>query len=293
MQVIRLACRNHMLAIAQAHMMMQLIRKYNPSMVPELITLKNTEDGTVKDSLEGLQKALAEGACDLVVHDLKAIPLRENPAFPIVAVSSRLDARDAIVISKHRDEPDMSLPLGVSNERRRYQLTGLYPQWRTMPVVGDVPTRLAMLDQGTCGGIIISAASANLLNQSSRIYRTFSVRQLMPACRQGIIALQGRAGDYAGYLAQLHDVDCWDMALAEYGFAQAMGGALHTLMGANARIREDQLTVYGMMVDAKGKMWSGELTGRREDAVSIGAGLAAKLRLDAAGPRPKKERYKD
>jgi len=160
------------------------------------------------------------------------------------------------------------------------QLSGIFPGWKTQQAPPDIVAALNKLDGGEYGALITSADELTYLRLQGRIYQTFSISQIIPGWGQGIVAVQGRAGEKTGYLSQLHSVDCWDMALAERAYAQILG---NTLMAGNASVWGEKITVHGMLADQYGKMWEGVLSGKREDAAQIGAALAARLRLDASG----------
>lgn len=295
MKTLRIACRDSLLAVAQAHVVMQAIRNYDPLVVPELIPLKTPADEMAhlpnlppnmkRAHLAPLEELLRSGRVELVVHCLKDLPTDENPELPLVAVGARSEARDVIVISSRREEPDTSRPIGVSCQRRRVQIKNLFPTWKTGIINGDIMARLAALDSGIYGALVLSGAALIALRRQDRIHQTFSVGQMIPTCCQGIIAVQGRAREPVGFLAGFHDVDAWDMSLAERAFMRTIGGGDDAMAAACATVRGDKLNLHGMLADDKGKMWEGVLSGRREDAVQVGAALAARLMLDAAGPR--------
>ncbi len=299
MKKIRIACRDSVLAIALAHMVMQAIRDYDPLVVPELMVCKTPADklshlpklpmNLKKAHLPVLEEQLETGQADLVVHHLKDLPFDDNPAFPLVAVGRRMEPADALILSSKRTEPDFKRPLGIACKRQKIQLAQRYPGWKTGIINGDMQARLSVLESGVYGGLIVSAATLTALHQRERIFELLPSYQIIPTCCQGIIAVQGRAGERVNYLAGFHSVDAWDMALAERAFGKAIGiDRQDTMMAAIATIKENKLNIQGLLIDSKGKMWEGMLSGNREDAVQIGAALATRLKLDAAGPQPRK-----
>ncbi len=234
-----------------------------------------------------LEEQLETGQADLVVHHLKDLPFDDNPAFPLMAMGRRMEPADALIIPSKRREPDFKRPLGIACKRQKIQLAERYPGWKTGIINGDIQARLSVLESGVYGGLILSAATLTALHQQKRIFELLPSYQMIPTCCQGIIAVQGRVGERVNYLAGFHHVDAWDMALAERAFGKAIGGERDdTMMAAVTTIKENKLTIQGLLIDGKGKMWEGMLSGDREDAVQIGAVLATRLKLDAAGPQP-------
>lgn len=68
---------------------------------------------------------------------------------------------------------------------------------------GNVTTRLRKLDEGQYGAAILAAAGLKRLGLDGRISRIFSPEEMLPAAGQGILAIQGRAGEDYGFLARL------------------------------------------------------------------------------------------
>lgn len=304
MKIIRIACRDNPLGVARAHLVMRSIREYDPDLVPELVVVKTKADDFAGTPLEELadketltaqmSDALKAKHVDLCVHGLDEMPVRENPQLPIVAVGRREDARDVMVLPRGQEIPNTGLPIGASGVRRRTQLVSLYPNWRVESIRGGITQQLDKLDVSReYGALVLPASWLIPLGLSGRIYQTYSINQVLPAWGQGITTVQGRAGELAAYLTVFHSVDSWDCALAERAFMRIQGGG-GSSAGVFATARGEKVTVHGMIVDNNGKMWEGVLSGLREDAVQIGAALAAQLQLDAAGPlRRKRTVYDD
>lgn len=303
MKKIRIACRESVLAVAQAHMVVQAIRDYDPLIIPELVICKTPADklshlprlpaSLEKAHLPVLEEQLRTKQADLVVHNLQDLPFEENPDYPLVAVGRRMEPGYALVVSSKRNKPDHTRPIGISSKRHKIQLAKLYPGWESSIVNGDLTACLSVLESGVYGGLILPAASLTVTHHQEQIFQILPLHQMTPACCQGIIAVQGRAGEWVNYLAGFHNVDAWDMALAERAFGKAIGGdGADSPMAAVAAIKDDSLTIQGLLIDRKGTVWEGILSGRREDAVQIGAALATRLKLNAAGPQPAKE-YND
>ena len=62
-------------------------------------------------------------------------------------------------------------------------------------------TRLKKLDDGEYGALVLAAAGLKRLGLEDRISRYFTVSEIIPAAGQGILAVQGRAGEDFSYLA--------------------------------------------------------------------------------------------
>lgn len=286
--MIRIGSRDSRLAIRQAEEVMRALGSDCT-----LVTMKTTGDMVLDRTLDQvggkglfvreLDRALAEGAVDLTVHSLKDVPMEQPDGLPLVAFPAREDARDALVLPENGIW-DKSRPIGCSSARRRVQLGELFPEMDVQPVRGNVQTRLAKLERGEYGALVLAAAGLHRLGLHNRISRYFSPDEMLPAAGQGILAVQGRAGELTERTRLLDDRDAHDCALAERSFIKTLGGGCFAPAAAYAEVRQDCLHLRGLYVTADEKtLVRGALTGARQDAAALGRTLALQLKGQAEG----------
>ena len=155
--------RDSKLAVMQTELVMEQIRKCNPDLELELITLKTTGDLILDKTLDKiggkglfvkeLDQALLDGRIDLAIHSLKDMPMDISDDLPIVALPKRGDVRDALILPKGKtleniDKEILLSNIGSSSNRRKLQIEKLYTGVQTTPVRGNIITRLAKLDRG-------------------------------------------------------------------------------------------------------------------------------------------------
>lgn len=284
---IKVGSRDSALAVIQARLVMDMIRSRHPEIGLELVTLKTTGDKILDKTLDQiggkglfvkeLDEALADGRVDFCVHSHKDLPTPDNPRLPVVATPAREDPRDVLVLPRDAHAPDRSRPLGTSSARRRVQLAGLYPDWECAPVRGNIQTRLAKLDAGLYGGLVLAAAGIRRLGLWERVYRAFEVTEMIPAAGQGILAIQGRAGEDYWYLDDLTNAEAADAARAERAFIAALDGGCSAPIAAHAALTGETVRLSGMHVANDGDIRTGKLAGPRAEAERIGRELAARL----------------
>ena len=152
-----------------------------------------------------LDKALLEKRSDLSVHSLKDMPGALDPRFTLAAVLPREQAEDVLV---EREDADAAHPVVATGSVRRAHLVKLlWPAARTVPVRGNVATRLRKLaESAEATSTLLARAGLNRLGYTSDTMevcgRTLHLRPLPvedfpPALGQGIIALETRADDAA------------------------------------------------------------------------------------------------
>ena len=285
--MIRVGSRDSRLAVAQAE---EVCRALGDC---ELITMKTTGDMVLDKTLDKvggkglfvkeLDCALADGRVDLTVHSLKDVPMEQPDGLPLVAFTKREDARDALVLPES-GAWDKTKPIGCASARRRVQLKLLFPDIDVRPVRGNVQTRLAKLDSGAYGALVLAAAGLHRLGLEHRISRYFSPDEIIPAAGQGILAVQGRAGELEDAVRLVDDADARDCATAERSFVQTLGGGCFAPVAAYAEVQDDTLHLRGLYVTAdETHMARGAVTGRRTQAAALGRTLALQLKHQAEG----------
>lgn len=103
---------------------------------------------------------------------------------------------------------------------------------------------------------------------------------LLPAAGQGALAIQCRADDrrLQDLLAPLHCQETQDCVSAERAFLAALDGSCRTPIAALADIKHDRLILAGRLLSDDGKkMVAGQIDGARDEALSLGRELAARL----------------
>jgi hydroxymethylbilane synthase len=287
---IRFGSRESDLAVIQARLVMNCIARTHPEISLRLITMKTRGDLHPEMPPEGksfftgaLEQALERGEIDLCVHSLKDMATEENPNLPIAALSKRADPRDMLILPPGRvfsglGALDTSLPVGCGSARRRVQLFALAPGLRAAPIRGNVTTRLDKMDQGGYGALILAAAGLERLGIRDRPGYLFPVREMIPAAGQGVLAVQGRAGEDHDFLDAVRDPVSEEEARAERLLIHAMGGGCNSPAAAFAKISGSEITLLGMYAAAHDTFpVRGEISGERKDGPRLAEKLARRL----------------
>lgn len=284
----RIGSRESVLAVAQAQCLVDYIREQCPQITPELVTMKTTGDRILDRTLDQvggkglfvkeLEQALADGRIDACVHSLKDVPMEVSEKLPIIGYSTREDMRDVLVLPKGVTVWDHTKPVGTSSMRRTMQLHKLYPAIEIRPVRGNVLTRLKKLDDGEYGALILAAAGLKRLHLEERITRYFEPEELLPAAGQGILAVQGRAGEDYHFMEGFFDADSRVAAEAERAFVRELDGGCSSPIAAYARVNGEQLILYGFCDTYDGSFACERASGSRQQAEQTGIGLARYMR---------------
>ena len=315
MPPILIATRGSALALAQANAVLAHCRKTCPQLAFELKIIKTTGDKLQTATPEAaaamatralftkeLEAALLEKQADFAVHSLKDLPTELPPGLKFTAVAGeREDVRDVLIYRIDNGlVPKMALadfPAGLTvatgSARRETQLLAARPDFKTMPIRGNVPTRLQkLLDQPKMDATILAAAGLSRLGM--RITSTghlrgdgiagdlgvfvFEPEVMLPCVGQGAIGLEIRENDErtAEICRKLDHLETFQCVVAERSFLAAMGGGCQTPIGAYASLSGNQIHLRAV-AHLTQNVQRGEATAPRAEGVALGQKVAAQL----------------
>lgn len=285
-KILRIGSRESRLAVIQAEIIADRIKKCMPDIKTEIITMKTTGDKILDRTLDKiggkglflkeLDSALLDGRVDICVHSLKDVPVEIDEDIPLGAYSVRETPSDVLVIPKNCREWDKSLPTGCSSIRRKMQFNQMYPDIEVRAVRGNVLTRLEKLDSGQYGALILAEAGLKRLNLSDRIFHRFSPDEIVSASGQGIIAVQSRKGEYTELLSAINDENSSICAETERFFSKLVGGDCSAPVGCYSCIDGKTITIYGFS-GIDGTVRKSRIQGNVRDALSLAEKLAREL----------------
>lgn len=291
MRKVVIGSRESKLAVVQSEMVKAYIEENHKDIQVEILTMKTTGDKILDRTLDKiggkglfvkeLDKALLDKRSDISVHSLKDMPMEVPEELPLLAFSKREDPRDALVLPEGVTELDETKPIGCSSQRRILQLKELFPQMECKSVRGNVQTRLRKLDSGEYSGLILAAAGLKRLGLENRISRYFEPEEMIPAAGQGILAIQGRAGEDASFLEGYGDREGFYAATAERAFVKYLDGGCSSPVAAHAEISGEELMIRGLYYEeSTGKYVKGTIKGTVEEAENLGISLAKQLQRE-------------
>lgn len=281
--------RESRLAVLQSEMVRRYITEHNPGIRVDILTMKTTGDMILDRTLDQvggkglfvkeLDKALLEGRSHLSVHSLKDMPMEVPEELPLLAFSKREDPRDVLVLPEGVKELDPEKPIGSSSLRRNLQLRELYPETEVKSVRGNLQTRLRKLDSGEYGALVLAAAGMKRLGLEQRIARYFTPDEMIPAAGQGILAVQGKAGNDYCFLEGYQNAESWIAGTAERAFVRYLNGGCSSPVAAYAEVEGESLFLRGLYYcEEDGSCLKGSIRGRISEAEDLGVALAKQLR---------------
>jgi hydroxymethylbilane synthase len=283
----RIGSRRSALALAQAHLVAQLLGE--GEIVP--IATGGDRGAPVEDKarwVAELEDALLSGRIDLAVHSAKDVPGELPEGLSLHGAPERAAAEDAICGASGLDELAQGARVGTSSIRRVAQLRAVRADLEIVPVRGNVDTRLSKLGNPAEGleAIVLARAGLQRLGRESEIGAVLDASRFVPAPGQGVIALEGRAEDArAREAAQaITDAQTFACLLAERALARELGASCHTPLGAHAVPAGCGCLYLRAWVGLPdGSAWAGdELLGGFYDPEALGRDVAGRLKLAGA-----------
>jgi hydroxymethylbilane synthase len=203
-----------------------------------------------------LEVALLDRQIDLVVHSLKDLPTSAPAGLVNRTILPRATTADWLLVRPefHESREDGLLPLkagarvGASSLRRAALLGRFAPQAASVPLRGNVPTRVSRLADGeNVDAIILAGAGLSRLDLD---LSAFDVIELppewwIPAPGQGALAAQCRAGDseIEAQIAMLSEPACVEATRWERDFLRVIEGGCSTPFGCYVAGRRAHLGI--------------------------------------------------
>ena len=253
--LIKVGTRRSELALTQTGHVVDALRDANPEITFETVIIKTIGDRDKRQALAALgvgvfvrelEEALLDKRVDLAVHSLKDMPSSLPPEFALAAVPYREDPRDAFI--SRNGETLEDLPAGsrvaTGSARRQALVKNIRPDLTVVPLRGNVPTRLATLDdpEGP-DAVVLATAGLNRLGLQDRISQHLSCSNFVSAVGQGALALETRAQDASTIAAaeKLNHAGTVLEITAERAFLDEVGGGCSASVSAHAKVRGERL----------------------------------------------------
>lgn len=285
---IRIGTRGSQLALWQAHHVQD---KLEAAGIPtEIVTIETKGDKILDVSIakigskgvftEEIEEQLAKGEIDIAVHSAKDMQSSLPSGFELIAFMEREEVNDVIV--SHKDEISLNaeeLVLGTSSTRRIATLRHLYPHVKTVPVRGNLQTRIRKMEEGACDALLLAYAGVHRMGYNEKIKSKLSLEEFIPAVGQGSVAIEVHESlDPAKKLKVsgiLNHVETSDCLKAERAYLKTMDGGCSIPVFGLATLTDDGIYIKGGIISLDGKQRIlKEKSGPVEEAEHLGIQLA-------------------
>lgn len=294
MEKIRIGTRASKLALWQAEHVEKLLQL--GGLETELVKMETKGDLKLDVSIskignkgvftEELEDALREGRCDIAVHSAKDMPSELSAGLRLLAFTKREAAHDVLISHKTQlSLNDEDLVIGTSSTRRVAMLRYYYPNIRTIPVRGNLQTRVKKMEDGQCDGLLLAFAGVHRMNFDHMIVEQLSLDKFTPPTGQGSITVEAHENlgeEKALKIKELvNDPDTESELTAERAFLNKLQGGCSIPVFCLARKAEESITVSGGVISLNGKnVVRHTFSGEAVNAERVGISLAEKVLSD-------------
>lgn len=294
MTSIRIGTRGSPLALAQAHMVAEGLKR--EGVESEIVTIKTTGDRITDRPLsevggkglftKELEAALDEEAIDCAVHSAKDLETILPAPLTLAAFLPREDVRDVFIGRGGMGLADLppGASVGTASLRRQALVKRCRPDLSVKILRGNVGTRLAKLEAGECDGTLLALAGLKRLGMEHVATEVLEIDGFPPALAQGAVAIEVRRDDDRALevFAKLDHADTHTAVLAERGFLAALDGSCRTPIAGHAKVADGRVALFGLVALLDGSAIEDEsIEGPAHEAADLGyeAGQVLRSRL--------------
>lgn len=283
---IKIGTRGSKLALWQAHYVADVLKK--GGIASEIVTIETKGDKILDVSIhkigskgvftEEIEEQLASGKIDIAVHSAKDLQSVLPEGFEIIAFTDRERVND-VLVSRNKDlsleNADQPFVLGTSSTRRSAMIKHFYPHIKTVPVRGNLQTRIKRMDEGNCDALLLAYAGVHRMEYEELIAEHIPIEKFTPPVGQGSVAIEVHKSLPQGkkdMLRQhLNHTDTEYRLRAERAFLRTLQGGCSVPVFGNAELINDQLTLTAGVISLDGqKVLKETQQDRKENAAALG-----------------------
>ncbi len=283
-QGLRIGTRKSAMALAQTDEVARRLRAANPGLNVEIVRFetRGDQDQTSKLLRHGgkggafvaeIREAMRGGQLQAAMHSLKDVPgNEETPGLIIAATLPRDAANDLLVLrpglslEDFRASGGKGFKIGTNAVRRAAYLRRLFPEITVIHFRGAADTRIAKLDRGDkqrlpdggevgpADALVMARSGLERIGMVSRIAHDFSVREMLPAVGQGIVAVECVERDWTtrARLAKIEDMASRLCADAEREVLWVLNGHCNSPIAGHATLDGNDMTLTAAVLDETG-----------------------------------------
>lgn len=296
---IKIGTRGSKLALTQANLVADSLKKIDPGITAEICVIKTSGDIMQDVSLlkiggkgvfvKEIEDALLCGTVDLAVHSMKDVPTEIPEGLTFAAIMQREDVRDILVSRNNRKMEFMprGARIGTGSMRRAAQLLAILPDLAIVSLRGNLETRLKKIETENLHGVIVAAAGMKRMGLTEKISQYLPVETMLPAVGQGALGLEIRADNIKikEILAKINHLPTYTEVTSERSFLRHLGGGCRLPIAALGKVEGDKLSLEGLVAAPQGaSIIRDKVQGAVFEAEELGKQLA-KIILERGGKK--------
>lgn len=257
--------RGSQLALKQTEFVKNLLQEAFPEHTYEIKVIHTMGDKIQNIALDKMndkgifvkeiEKELREKTIDLAVHSLKDMPCTMSEGLVYAKTVKPSDYRDCLVLKNVSSLEQLPLHsvIATGSKRRKYQLLAIRPDLEIVGIRGNVNTRLEKMYNQDIDGLVLASAGLERLGMSHLISEYLDETRMIPACGQGILALQVCENSPLIKMFDTIGDDQTQLRMElECLFLAEVNGGCHIPVGSYAHIEGEKIHFYALLGDEQG-----------------------------------------
>lgn len=184
-----------------------------------------------------IEEQLLSGEIDLAVHSMKDMPSSLKEGLMFAGTLTPSDPRDCLVFNhgyQHLNDLPYGAVVGTGSPRRKSQLLKLRPDLKIVGIRGNVNTRLAKMKSENMDAIVLACAGLKRLGFEDLIGYPFSFEEMVPACCQGVLALEVKENSpILEIISRIENQEANERLRLERLYLETIGGTCHEPIGCH------------------------------------------------------------
>lgn len=253
--------RGSNLAVSQTNTVKDILLNHYPDIDVEIEIIKTLGDLRRDVALDALDRKgiftkeiedkLMDGSIDIAVHSMKDMPSDVNSSLHFPITLKREDPSDVLVMRTGitiEDIKNTNLEIGTGSKRRILLSRLFLDNNQTIPIRGNVETRIRKIYDLGLGGVILAKAGINRLKLESLNEYILPKGEFLPAPCQGILAIQTLKDNQEinEILKPLNHEETYFEMMVEREFMRTLGGGCHSPMGISIFKDGDSYIIKGL-----------------------------------------------
>jgi len=314
---LRIGTRKSAMALAQTEEIARRLTAAVPDIAVDIVKFETTGDSDqtgklLKHGGKGgafvaeIRDAVRSGQLHASMHSLKDMPGNEDTPGLVIGATLKRDPpgdvlvlRPGISIEEFRRSRGKGFKVGTNAVRRAAYARRLFPEVEVIHYRGAADTRVRKLDRlekqrlpdggeaGPADALIMARSGLERVGLAGRIAHEFSIREMLPAVGQGIVAVECAANDWQTrtILAAIDDLAAHRSADAEREVLWVLNGHCNSPIAGFSSIDGAQMSLTASVLDEAGGLFieasrSGPADRPRELGRAVGLELLAKGAAD-------------
>lgn len=288
---LKVGTRASKLSLVQTQLVLDSLKKVNPDLEFEVVTIKTKGDTDARPLYtidrkgifeKEIDAAVRDGRVDFAVHSLKDIPSELPGELTIASVPKRESPNDVFVNDKKVKLKDIAgkSVIGTSSLRRAVQIMRLRPDVVVKPIRGNVETRVNKMLKKEFDALVLAEAGLSRLGLIGVIVERLPIENFPPSPGQGAMAVVSREDnpDLIDLLKTIEDRKSRVEITAERALLLHINAGCRFPLGALATANENKLTLYASIYSADGsKRIDVKKSDELDNAESLGTVVADEL----------------